>query len=210
MSNLVGKMSDSTFKPSIAANYYLEATTAGNDVVRSLPKRVSVAPAVSLEADPDDVATNETSTLSWSIQGPFTKASSTGGGLNFNIPTSSPTGTQSPSVTADTTYTLTAENGVGISNSDTAPVTTGPKITSFTVIPNPVTAGRGATFRWAITNLPSGTITLTGPNYSATFPVTQTSVTRNNLQIANEGEYTLRAVNSSNSDDIATVTLDVR
>ena len=205
---LVGETS-STFEPKATANYYLEVTTSSNAVLRSTPvKKVAVAPDVNLEADPDSVATGDDTTLSWTIGGPFTKATLMGGGLNQNVTTA--TGSAVAKVNADTTYTLTVENGAGVSNSDTVNVTSGPDITSFTITPSTQDAGKGVTFRWTIANFESGKITLSGPNnFSKPFSAGDKSFTLGNVQAANAGPYTLK-VESSRGDDVSDpVTLTV-
>ncbi len=210
LTNLLGKTSDSSFKPTATANYFLQVTTSDNDVLRSSPvKKVSVAPAVNLEADPDNVATGATTRLSWSISGPFTAATITGTGVNQAITT--PTGSlTSPAVTSNTTYTLTASNGAGISNTDTADVVVGPDVSNFRATPNPADVGQGVTFQWNVTNLSSGSIVITGPNsFRRALSASQRSTVLGNVQLVNEGLYTITVTNASGDDDTAQVTLDV-
>jgi hypothetical protein len=142
--------------PSATMTYTLSASNGVNPDPAPVSVQVTVNPPAapvinSFEANPEEILTGESSTLTWDVSGE---------GLSVEIDNAvgavSPQGSASVSPPDDTTYTLTASNGGGtrtatatIVVNDPPPVP--PVINSFTANPTEIVAGGSSTLQWEVT-----------------------------------------------------------
>jgi flagellin-like protein len=109
----------------------------------------------SFEVDPATIAQGKQATLQWNVSG------ATGVSINNGIGNVSFRGTRTVSPTATTTYTLTAINDAGASNSSatvTITMPNPPAINTFAANASTITAGQSSTLQWITTGATSVSI----------------------------------------------------
>src|ERR1019366_9788311 len=147
-------------------SYTLTASNDNGSTTASVTVMAGRPPSITfLTAIPANVATGESSTLSWAVTGyPSLRVSPSVGVVAGTSVKVTPSTTQS--------YTLTATNSFGTSMASVT-VTAGraPTITKFATTPATVTAGQASTLSWAVTGSPS---LILNPGFG---PVAGTSVT---------------------------------
>jgi hypothetical protein len=151
----------------------------------------------SFTATPAIITQGESTTLAWTLSAAWGTAwtASIDQGIGPVLGTSV---TVTPS--SDTTYTLTAGNAAGSTNSAklTVHVVPPPKIVSFSATPSVIAGGKTSTLSWAAT----GAATLSIDNGIGA--VTGTSVAVNPTVTT---KYTLKAANAAGATDTATTTV---
>ena len=150
----------------------------------------SVPTITSFTADPTNVNSGASSTLSWVAPG-ATRIAITPG----TFASTSASGSTNMSPTATTTYTLTATNAAGATTSTlTVTVNTAnkPVIISFTANPTSITSGSSSTLSWATTGATS--LAITPGSFTPTSPNGSTSVSPSATTT-----YTLTATNAAGS-----------
>lgn len=136
---------------------------------------VTVTPAVqitSFTANPTSVLSGGMATLSWTVLNgtSITLEATDGGGTTSVDVSNSNVGGDSVTVTLtqDTTYTLTATDGVNNTTATAAVTISGLAINSFTGTPSPVARNGMLTLTWTASNATSATLTETiGANTNA-------------------------------------------
>jgi hypothetical protein len=155
----VGQNGSTSVSPTQTTTYTLTATNQAGSATATVTITVNVAPPVivSFSANPAQIASGASSTLSWQVQNATSVSISGIGSVN-------PSGSQSVSPADTTTYTLTA-TGAGGTATATATVTVlfPATIVSFTASPTTITAGETVTLSWTTQHAVSASIYGIGP-----------------------------------------------
>lgn len=170
----------------------------GNELQVRLTPVVPGQPVInSYEASELTVFLGETTTLLWDVSGADFIEIDQGIGMVAN-----PAGSVDVSPTETTTYTLTAENGNGVSSREVKiTVIPDPVVTSFAVSPNLIYGGETATLTWEVDNfttieIDQGVGVVAGPSGSVEVTPTETTT------------YTLTATNDNGATE-TTVSLTI-
>jgi hypothetical protein len=160
-------------------------------VSSSAPSGKGSMPTItSFTADPTNINSGSSSTLTWTAAGATTIAITPGA-----FTSTSASGSTSMSPTATTTYTLTATNAAGSSTSTltvTVNAASKPVISSFTASPTGINSGSSSTLSWATTGATS--LAITPGTFTSTSASGSTSVSPSATTT-----YTLTATNAAGS-----------